>query len=162
MVRCCIWVRDPSEQIDKQKTLHTLFPACARQVTLSHPQITIALGYFLVAANLLHASTEEANEIYLSLHEIPKFILICGRHRTNMTVFASILSGGHRRTNVTVVTNILSGGRRRTSTTFSCHIWGGEFPVGAHVHPINGARLILRTLYEHPTMLYLVWSPVPK
>jgi len=119
MAPSCIWVRGPSEQIDRQKALHTLCPACARHVTLSHPQITIALGYLLVAANLLYTSIQEANEIHLSLHDIPKLILIRGRHGT--------------------------------STTFSCHIWGGEFPVGAHVHPVNGARLILRTLYEHLT-----------
>ena len=88
-------------------------------MTLSYPQRTIALGYLLVAANLLHTSTQVANEIHLSLHDIPKPILICGRHGT--------------------------------STTASCHIWGGEFPVGAHVHPVNDARLIRRTLYEHLT-----------
>jgi len=144
MVRCCIWVRGSSEKTSKGRS-HTLYPACIRQVTLSHPQITIALGYFLVAANLLHTSTKEA-KVHLSLHDIPKLILIYGRHGTDMTVF----------------TNILSCGRHRTSTTFSSDIWGGKFPVGVHVHPVNGGRLILRTLYEHLTTLYLIWSPVPK
>ena len=42
------------------------------------------------------------------------------------------------------------------------HIWGGEFPVVKYVYPVNGTRLILRTLYEHLTTLYLIWSPVPE
>jgi len=112
MVRCCIWVRGSKRQ------------AKVRQVTSSHPQITITLEYFLVAANLLHQHTRGKWDSplppwYPQTH--PDLWLLT-RHSTEMTIFTNILSCAHHGTHM----------------TFSCHIWGGKFPVSAHVHPVNG------------------------
>jgi len=137
MARCCIWVRGSSEQKHKQKTLPYLVPSMHKTSDVKSSTNSDRTWIFPGRRkSLTHQHRRGSlNEIHLSLHDIPKLILICGRHGTST---------------------------RRSLDDLLVSYLGWRISVGAHVHPVNSARLIVRTLYEHFTTLYLVWSPVPK